>query len=445
VRQLRLLAWFLFGVALAVVPMLVFAETIPATATPRVAATYWGGGGGVGPRYGTVPLAVCAAIWGSAERADLSAGKYYCLVNGAFMNGYPLSQVSACIDTDPGPGVSCTGNVYSCPATGGWTLSGTSCTRPDQCPAGFSKINDTGNCVSDVCPDGSARAANGLCRGAACNGSGGLPQPGGLATIESSCSDQGCASTWWKYEGGSSLRTTGGECNPSVPPANNDCPAGTTTQTSGATTKCYPTSNSCVGSGQCSGTVNGVTICFACPANTTTKTGGGSSSGGTTVTPPGGSPVTTPAPNVDVKETVSPTGSGGAPVVTRTTTTTYPDGTTSQEVKVQSEGIYCEQNPNSPTCKAVDDPCKDGSDLVSCSKLGTPAAEGDLNSSSNSVSSITPVSVAANATCPADIPLPKGMRFEWTPVCQWAEGLRPVVLALAWLAAGLIVLGAKEA
>jgi len=44
--------------------------------------------------------------------------------------------------------------------------------------------------------------------------------------------------------------------------------------------------------------------------------------------------------------------------------------------------------------------------------------------------------------CPAPIPLPKGMQLEFTTVCSFASALRPLVLALAWLGAAFIVLGA---
>jgi hypothetical protein len=71
----------------------------------------------------------------------------------------------------------------------------------------------------------------------------------------------------------------------------------------------------------------------------------------------------------------------------------------------------------------------------------TTDTQGDLETKALDVNAITPVNVASSASCPADIPLPKGMSFSWSPVCQFAEGLRPVVLAMAWLFAGVLVLG----
>lgn len=74
-----------------------------------------------------------------------------------------------------------------------------------------------------------------------------------------------------------------------------------------------------------------------------------------------------------------------------------------------------------------------------------PATEG-LSASSVGVSSITPVSLGGPAaSCPAPVQLPHGIVWSWTTVCNFASFLRPVVLALAWLSAGLMVLGAGKA
>jgi len=43
--------------------------------------------------------------------------------------------------------------------------------------------------------------------------------------------------------------------------------------------------------------------------------------------------------------------------------------------------------------------------------------------------------------CPDDIELPQGLRWKWTTICDFALFLRPFILAFAWLAAGMFVLG----
>jgi len=59
------------------------------------------------------------------------------------------------------------------------------------------------------------------------------------------------------------------------------------------------------------------------------------------------------------------------------------------------------------------------------------------------VNVITPVSFGSSAaTCPAPIPLPLGMQLPFTQICDAMGMIRPLILALAWLSAGMIVMGA---
>lgn len=74
-----------------------------------------------------------------------------------------------------------------------------------------------------------------------------------------------------------------------------------------------------------------------------------------------------------------------------------------------------------------------------------PAAEG-LLSVSNGISSVTAVNVGGPvASCPAPVQLAHGIVWSWNTVCNFASFLRPIVLALAWLSAGMMVLGAGKA
>lgn len=81
---------------------------------------------------------------------------------------------------------------------------------------------------------------------------------------------------------------------------------------------------------------------------------------------------------------------------------------------------------------------------LACAKMGTPEEADKLESKTMGVESITIQTFGSSATCPAPIPLPHGseLSFEWP--CRMAEGVKPFLLALAWLAAGLIVIGAMR-
>lgn len=87
------------------------------------------------------------------------------------------------------------------------------------------------------------------------------------------------------------------------------------------------------------------------------------------------------------------------------------------------------------------DPCELNPERMGCKEFGTPQDTGDLPEKSVGVSSITPVVFASNASCPADIPLPKGATFSFEWPCRMAEGVKPFLLVLAWLIAGMIVIG----
>lgn len=155
-------------------------------------------------------------------------------------------------------------------------------------------------------------------------------------------------------------------------------------------------------------------------------------------------------------------GSGGKVTKTETTTTTpdtdgngnqsCPSGfvmsggvCTKTEVTESDAKSFCDENPTSYVCGDPPDPdatCKENPDRVGCQDMGTPEDQGELSTSSISPTSITPTPFASNNTCPADIPLPRGMSVDMSPICDALGWLRPVVIAMAWLSAGLFVVGA---
>jgi len=98
-----------------------------------------------------------------------------------------------------------------------------------------------------------------------------------------------------------------------------------------------------------------------------------------------------------------------------------------------SQSIFCDLNPASPLCTKQD-----------FGEVG----EVTLTEKTINVS-ITPVAVGPSGTCPAPSPMvihgTTGY-FQWTTYCNFANGIRPILLAFAWLsAAGLLVGGFRSA
>lgn len=124
-------------------------------------------------------------------------------------------------------------------------------------------------------------------------------------------------------------------------------------------------------------------------------------------------------------------------VVTTTTTsnTSYSNGTSSSTTttgqtdpaKTEDKANICDSNP----------------EAAACQKLDVPTQE-DPQSKSIPVT-LTPVAVGGSGACPADVALPRGASWSWKPYCDFATGIKPVVLGLAWVMAGLIIFyGRKE-
>lgn len=114
--------------------------------------------------------------------------------------------------------------------------------------------------------------------------------------------------------------------------------------------------------------------------------------------------------------------------------------TVKQEIDENGNPVEVGGVPVAPEEK-TEDPCKLNPERMGCKEFGTPE-DSELATEERGVSSVTIQTFAGNATCPPDIQLPKGATFSWAYPCQMATGVRPFLLALAWLAAGLIVIGA---
>ena len=120
-------------------------------------------------------------------------------------------------------------------------------------------------------------------------------------------------------------------------------------------------------------------------------------------------------------------------VVSNTTTSITENGQTTTTTENEDVGIKepdktdCEKNPNSIGCSEF------GS--VSDSELERKELEG----------TVSPVDMGGGGQCPAPVGVTvRGSRIElsFEPACDYARAIRPIILALAWLTAGFILIGA---
>lgn len=93
--------------------------------------------------------------------------------------------------------------------------------------------------------------------------------------------------------------------------------------------------------------------------------------------------------------------------------------------------------------------CEEFPDASACAKLGSGIDPGSVAVQDVDVNTIQPVSIGATGgSCPADRSMQTQfgtLVFEWSTLCAFAEGVRPVILAMAWLVAGFgFFYGAKR-
>lgn len=103
-------------------------------------------------------------------------------------------------------------------------------------------------------------------------------------------------------------------------------------------------------------------------------------------------------------------------------------------------------NPDKPSEEQIDF-CVKNPDVLACQKLDEPNSE-ELPASEKPIS-ISPDGGwgADNASCPA----PKQIMVQGRAIpipfdlfCTWASGMRPIIIAMAWLSAAFILLGARN-
>lgn len=305
----------------------------------------------------------------------------------------------------------CEGVSYTCPATGGWTLSGSTCTRPD-CGPGTVRDETTGQCVAS-------------CPAAGSNPDVYLANQDNLTGCVNGCQysrdnwPSGQSNQCWPVDLAGYSNNTNLAAYCQMAATGSACPAGATSS-SGPYRKCK--------TGEAEMTINGVTTCTKAGA-TSSKTGSN-----TTTQNPDGS-----TSSESKSKTTTCDAAGNCTTTESTTNGNGTTTTTSQQDKVG----FCEENPNSPLCREVEDECAENPDRLSCAEFGEVADPGGLTKQNGPLpTSLSPVSISENMSCPADIPLPKGLNFSWQGACDFASGIRPVVLAVAWLTAGLILVGA---
>lgn len=456
-RFSRLLIFGGVGCFFAFVSCIAFAETIPATVPDKVlrynVSTPWGWGyspeGGVMVYKGVTPAQACQdSVWRNPvyTNGNIVSGECWAYYNGTNYSFATVDGKNVCPDTNKEG--TC---LSSCPVDQGWTLNGSTCTRPD-CPVSEFRRSD-GVCAKD------------------CSGKTGQSPPSPNYTFDNDGGEPtvgGCVvrcKTWTSSSGAMIPdRNIGSGCTYTgvAPLADGTSGVGFTPPT-----KNEPkTPEGCLASGQGfvtsgSGTTTCVSSGDAPPDNKPVI-----KSESEKVESPKNNPDGSPDPNAPGAVTTDKTTiTENGKTTTKTTETTSPvnddEGnpvcpsgftlTAGKCVKTttttEETSDFCTKNPSAPACiadkKKADDACIENPDRVGCVDLGTPPDEAALTTTPSGLpSSISVIGFASNASCPADIALPRGasLSFRWS--CDMASALKPVLLALAWLASGLIVMGA---
>lgn len=166
---------------------------------------------------------------------------------------------------------------------------------------------------------------------------------------------------------------------------------------------------------------------------------------------PSGDPV--PNPNYDPQAQPSPENEPYIQPGTRIKPSPTPDSPWRVEIEpvnipTPSPDPQPEQDDPSPDHKPKPEDqqslCEKHPDIVACAKMDEVEPE-EVNNEDKTLT-ITPKAGWGNesASCPA--PVTKqvaglALEMSWQPFCDFASGIRPVVIAMAWLSAALFVLG----
>jgi len=214
---------------------------------------------------------------------------------------------------------------------------------------------------------------------------------------------------------------TGGDPGPDTPNGSNPCPTGQGLAQVNGISRCLPT--------------GGPPTIAPAPATTQQTTGtvtNGDGSTTTTTTTTNGTTTTTQTTNCNADKTLC-----------TTSTTSTQSGASTGQAGNSDQAQFCRDNPTAAMCKPVNDFCAqpENAGKVQCLDQGEWATAENFATQERGTGSITPVSMGGGGSCPADIPLPKGLTFTYSGFCYVADGVRPALLAVGWLLAALIVVG----
>lgn len=133
----------------------------------------------------------------------------------------------------------------------------------------------------------------------------------------------------------------------------------------------------------------------------------------------------------------------GNVTVTQTTTTTVTNPDNSQSTSTETTSAGSGGGSEAPL--EPSDVCKDHPQASGCAELGEHDPEPDLGQESRALSWVPTLNAAGS--CPAPQPFTvhgQSFQMDWSYVCDLATGLRPVVLAVAWLSAAVFVFGVSR-
>lgn len=355
--------------------------------------------------------------------------------------------------------------VLGCPSGQNWTLSVTTCSRPD-CSGSETRDPTNGLCVA-ACPAGFDRNAQGQCV-KDCTGK------IGQSPVNPKYSFDGAVSDW--AVGGCKVRCNvrvlasgggnGSECKYTGVSASPDQPeAEALTPDPTKTPPETPADCTSQGLGYISGSSG-----IRCVPSGDAPAGQKPASIETDSTKESGKPGVDGKPDPNAtdyqKEETSVENKDGTTTEKTTTTkngtpdgnggTTCPEGftlvpnttqCTKTTVSKSSTSDFCTANPTAKSCVGTEesDECLKYPDRVGCTEKGTPGTTPDIESQVRGTGVVTPVDLAMINSCPQGMLLPKGLGYyDFQPMCDFATGLKPVILAIAWLSAFFIVLGFSQ-
>lgn len=152
-----------------------------------------------------------------------------------------------------------------------------------------------------------------------------------------------------------------------------------------------------------------------------------------------------------VQKTTQPDGTVVEKTTTPSVSLSYPSpgtitktpGSTTTEKTTSPSGVVT-QGPTTETqstaAPSESDLCEKYPDILACSKLGTPPSDAVPTTSKDVTYS--PESTGLPSSCPADIPVYRGVSFSMQEACDISIMMRPLVLAAAALCALMICVGA---